>query len=166
MFLPDPSCRFSEETLSLMPSIGFIKEETSESEKHEIFPCPCCGYLVHKEPPGSYSICEICFWEDDDTQLRYPELAGGANKVCLIEGQKNFAALGVCEARLLKHVRKPSESDRNDPEWRFVDPQRDNYERPKKPFSGKDYFDATGATDAVLKERTQLYYWRKNYWRR
>jgi len=29
------------------------------------YPCPCCGYLVFTEPPGSYDICSICFWEDD-----------------------------------------------------------------------------------------------------
>lgn len=30
------------------------------------FTCPCCGYKTMKgKPPGTYEICEICFWEDD-----------------------------------------------------------------------------------------------------
>jgi rubrerythrin len=35
------------------------------------YPCPGCGYLVFDEPPGSYEICPICFWEDDLAQLRF-----------------------------------------------------------------------------------------------
>jgi len=60
-------------------------------------PCPSCGYDVFGEPPGSYDICPICFWEDDIVQLAFPDLAGGANKCSLIEGQHNFAAFGACE---------------------------------------------------------------------
>ncbi|WP_241494482.1 CPCC family cysteine-rich protein [Pseudomonas asplenii] len=30
-----------------------------------MFTCPCCGYAVFEEPPGSHDICPICFWEDD-----------------------------------------------------------------------------------------------------
>ncbi|WP_248129036.1 CPCC family cysteine-rich protein [Pseudomonas sp. W2Aug9] len=27
-----------------------------------MFTCPCCGYAVFEEHPGSYDICPICFW--------------------------------------------------------------------------------------------------------
>ena len=37
-------------------------------------PCPCCGYLVFDEEPGSYSICPICYWEDDAVQLQLARL--------------------------------------------------------------------------------------------
>lgn len=53
------------------------------------YPCPCCGYLVFDESPGSHEICPICFWEDDLTQLRFPLMSGGANPVSLIEAQEN-----------------------------------------------------------------------------
>ncbi|HEY5908286.1 MAG TPA: CPCC family cysteine-rich protein, partial [Vicinamibacteria bacterium] len=43
------------------------------------YPCPCCGYLMFKESPGSHDICKICFWEDDIVQLRDPHFSGGAN---------------------------------------------------------------------------------------
>ena len=53
-------------------------------------PCPVCGYLVFDEPPGSYAICPICFWDDDRIQLGYPLMAGGANSVSLYEAQQQF----------------------------------------------------------------------------
>lgn len=31
----------------------------------ERYPCPCCGHLVFEDPPGSYEICPVCFWEDE-----------------------------------------------------------------------------------------------------
>ncbi len=46
------------------------------------FPCPCCSSHEISEV-GGYEICSICGWEDDPVQSRYPELAGGANKVSL-----------------------------------------------------------------------------------
>jgi hypothetical protein len=55
------------------------------------YPCPCCGYLVFEEEPGSYDICPICFWEDDLSQLRWLDSAGGANRPSLIEAQVTFA---------------------------------------------------------------------------
>src|SRR5436190_23116503 len=45
------------------------------------YPCPVCGYLVFDEPPGSYAICPICFWEDDAIQLGFPLMGGGANSI-------------------------------------------------------------------------------------
>lgn len=31
--------------------------------------CLSCGYkTLDEEPPGTYDICEICFWEDDGYQ--------------------------------------------------------------------------------------------------
>jgi len=38
------------------------------------YPCPCCGYrTLISPPPGTYDICEVCFWEDDAGQFEYPE---------------------------------------------------------------------------------------------
>lgn len=51
------------------------------------FPCPSCGFEVFSEPPGSYEICDLCGWEDDHVQLRFPAMAGGANKLSLAEYQ-------------------------------------------------------------------------------
>ncbi|NGZ76916.1 hypothetical protein GYN08_16540 [Saccharibacillus sp. VR-M41] len=76
------------------------------------FACPCCGYrTLTEEPPGSYDICGICFWEDDAGQFYDPDNPGGANKVSLREAQENFAKFGACEEQSIPHVRKPRPSD-------------------------------------------------------
>ena len=36
------------------------------------YACPCCGFLTLDEaPPGTFAICPVCFWEDDDVQFRH-----------------------------------------------------------------------------------------------
>ena len=53
--------------------------------------CPCCGFdTFDKNDRGNYSICPICFWEDDPVQFDEPDMTCGANRVSLTEGQKNF----------------------------------------------------------------------------
>lgn len=82
------------------------------------YTCPCCGYLTLSEFPGSYDICEICFWEDDGVQLFDPSCAGGANHPSLMEAQRNFQQFGACSEREKDSGREPTESDRRDPKWR------------------------------------------------
>ena len=60
-------------------------------------------------------------------QLAFPDLAGGANKCSLIEGQRSFAAFGACEMRITDHVRAPLESETRDPAWRPLQPVLDCY---------------------------------------
>jgi hypothetical protein len=119
-------------------------------------PCPCCGYLTSSEP-GSYDICPICDWEDDLSQLRFPEMSGGANHLSLMEAQANFEVIGASDPNHLEHVRPATTSDPRDPLWRRLDPAVDEIERPAR---GLDY----GST--YPSDSTQLYYWRPNYWRR
>jgi hypothetical protein len=107
--------------------------------------------MVHNEPPGSDDICPVCFWEDDLSQLRFPEEVG-ANKVSLIQGQKNYAAIGAKEKRVRKLVRGPLANEQRDPQWRPIDSQRDQYERLLP-----DVIDTATYPD----DHTVLYYWRK-----
>jgi len=92
------------------------------------YPCPCCGHLVFVEPPGSYDICNVCFWEDDNIQLRWPDYEGGANGPSLIESQQNFAAQGAMEQRFLGLVRPPAEDEPREPGWRPIDIATDSFE--------------------------------------
>lgn len=117
-------------------------------------PCPCCGHLVFDEPPGSYGICPICFWEDDVVQLRWPDLGGGANKPSLIESQIAYEKHEVMEERFANHVRRPDATDVLDNGWRPLDRDRDNFE----PLGEK--------TDEWPPDRSVLYWWRSTYWRR
>ena len=117
------------------------------------YPCPCCGYLQFGEPPGSYEICDICFWEDDPIQLRWPNWKGGANRLSLIDAQRAFADLGAKEASKLRHVRLPGPADLRDEGWRPIDRAADSFEP-----SGEH-------TDPWPKDRTTLYWWRPSFWR-
>jgi len=69
--------------------------------------------LTLDEPPdGTFDICAVCFWEDDDVQLRDPEFAGGANLVSLREARENFIAFGASERRFVRNVRAPKPDER------------------------------------------------------
>jgi hypothetical protein len=119
--------------------------------------CPCCGYIVFDEPPGSYAICPICFWEDDEVQLRFPTLEGGANCPSLIEAQQNFIKHGACEQRFKGNVHPPTAEIRKDTEWHPINANEDKFEAP---FASGDQF------VPYPDDFTTLYYWRANYWRR
>jgi hypothetical protein len=64
----------------------------------------------------------VCFWNDDQIQLRWPDCQGGANKPSLVEAQQMFIALGAKEARILPLVRPARDDEPLEPGWRPVDP--------------------------------------------
>ena len=50
----------------------------------EKYKCPCCGNdTLMEEPPGTFEICPLCHWEDDNVQFDDPDYAGGANLLSL-----------------------------------------------------------------------------------
>jgi len=112
--------------------------------------------MVFDEPPGSWDICPICFWEDDISQLRFVDMGGGANRPALVDAQHNHASFGCSERRLLSHVRPPADSERRDPGWRFVDVTSDVEPRTRGVDNGATY----------PSDRTTLYDWRSSDWRR
>ncbi|MED1780550.1 CPCC family cysteine-rich protein [Brevibacillus fortis] len=84
----------------------------------EKYTCPCCGYkTLDEEPPGTYIICKICFWEDDPVQFDDPDYGGGANIPSLRQAQHNFVEFGSCEERCIPFVRNPTIADLRDPNW-------------------------------------------------
>ncbi len=73
------------------------------------YPCPCCGFLtLDQKPPGTYAICPVCWWEDDDVQARDPDYAGGANRLSLRQARENFRHCGASDAEFTSKVRKPT----------------------------------------------------------
>lgn len=118
------------------------------------YPCPCCGYEVFSEGPGSYEICPICFWEDDAVQLEFAVNGGGANDASLIEAQRNFADFGASEEKVRRYVRPPSDIDRREAAWRPIDLQRDRFEDSNDPLALR-----------APKHDECLYYWRQTFWR-
>lgn len=108
------------------------------------YPCPSCGFLMFNEPPGSYSICSICGWEDDHVQLRFPAMRGGANKESLYEAQQIW----------IKKI--PLEIQEY--EWRVRDkdwsPLKLEECSSRIPTTGLEYFNAAA-------EEPPPYYWQK-----
>jgi len=60
--------------------------------KIALFTCPCCGYPTLRMKRGSYEICMLCNWEDDNQDdPDAEEIWGGPNKAySLIEARINF----------------------------------------------------------------------------
>lgn len=56
-------------------------------------------------PPGSFHICLVCRWEDDNIQFAKPDYDGGANLPSLNQARENFRRLGVSNPRLAQYAR-------------------------------------------------------------
>ncbi|GHT82271.1 hypothetical protein FACS1894125_4580 [Actinomycetota bacterium] len=55
-----------------------ISEDNDRKKK-----CPVCGFQTLPSDDGSFWICEVCWWEDDDIQADDPNYEGGANGLSL-----------------------------------------------------------------------------------
>ena len=77
----------------------------------EHFPCPCCGFLTMPERRGSFTICEVCAWEDDDVQYVDPDFEGGANDPSLNQARANYRRLGVSDPQLADMGRAPEPAE-------------------------------------------------------
>ena len=117
-----------------------------------MYTCPCCGYKVFEEFPGSFDICPICYWEDDAVQLFFPMMSGGANKVSLIEAQVNYFQFGASTIQMVKNVREPKDTELKDPSWFPLYQKKVHLPNPQK-----DHRQVGNETD--IKE---LCYWLKN----
>jgi hypothetical protein len=114
------------------------------------FTCPCCGNHTLSEPPGSYEICKVCFWEDDGVQLLDPAFRGGANGPSLMECQANFQRFGASEERFVGNVRPPGPGETRDPEWRPAVESDQRSSRVPRDLSDEEY-----------KNVETWYYWKR-----
>jgi len=89
-------------------------------EANQKYACPCCGfYTLDEEPKGTFDICPVCYWEDDNIQSDDPAYEGGANGVSLIKARENFKKFGAISEQYIQYVRNPAEeeTDRFGNEW-------------------------------------------------
>jgi hypothetical protein len=122
------------------------------------FPCPCCGYLVFDQLPGSSDVCPICFWEDDVEQLAFPDLKNRSNIPSLREAQQNFTRIGAVETRFRECVCQPAEAYIRDVDWRPFDPSVDPHLSWSKQEDHERWKQVTDTSEVCL------YYWRPDYW--
>ncbi|MGQ0841426.1 CPCC family cysteine-rich protein [Actinokineospora sp.] len=108
------------------------------------FPCPCCGRVVHAQEPGSQGVCPVCFWEDDIVQLASPEFADGANRISLIQAQRNYQVYAACELRFRSKVRYADVDEPLDFGFRYIDLDHDRFDSPRQDCA----------------PRSSLYWWR------
>jgi len=76
-------------------------------ESDQRFACPCCQLpTLEEQPPGTFLICPVCWWEDDDAQFRRPDLVGGANGVSLEQARRNYSECGISDPAARRYQRK------------------------------------------------------------
>jgi hypothetical protein len=89
------------------------------------YACPCCGFLTLSElPPGTFAICPICYWEDDNVQFNDSAYGGGANEESLRQARANYREFGASSRRVINLVRHPVEVEK--PMNPLPDSQSDN----------------------------------------
>jgi hypothetical protein len=77
------------------------------------YACPCCDCFTLDEPPsGTFAICPVCCWEDDNVQFADLDYEGGANKASLRQAREVFRRIGASEARRLGRARPPLREER------------------------------------------------------
>jgi hypothetical protein len=75
--------------------------------------CPCCGFLTLPDPPpGTFFICPVCRWEDDNVQYEDVNYTGGANRASLLQAQANFRVHGTSDLARRGRVRPPLPPER------------------------------------------------------
>jgi hypothetical protein len=63
---------------------------------------------LSEEPPGTFKICPVCWWEDDDHAVfGNRNRRRGTNRVTLGEAQANYRRIGAADDAYLGRVRPP-----------------------------------------------------------
>jgi hypothetical protein len=90
----------------IRPAVALSMEASRDVS--QVYQCPCCAYLTLTEKsPGTFQICPVRSWEDDNIQAADPRREGGANSVSLEEARRNFTQFGAASKDALLWVRKP-----------------------------------------------------------
>ena len=89
------------------PTDGYLFEIVARKEK---MACPCCGYKTFSAR-GQYSICPVCFFEDDPAAYLVPDGYQDFSLTSLAEAQRNYKEFGACSRDMIPHVRAPREDE-------------------------------------------------------
>ena len=76
------------------------------------YKCVCCDYrTLSSQPPGTFEICPVCYWEDDNVQFDDPNYDGGANNISLNKARENYKRIGAIIDDYIKSVREPLDDE-------------------------------------------------------
>jgi len=101
-----------------------------QKKEENLFTCPCCGYKTLKdESPGSFYICRVCQWTDDNLQSDDPDYVeenGTPNDVSLRKAQRNFYKVPDDKKLTFENLIKPGEVRwyDHDENWKPLDEER------------------------------------------
>lgn len=75
--------------------------------------CPCCGCLtIDDYEEVIIGICEVGYWQYDETSQSNPLISIEPNKVPLIQAKDNYKKFGAVEERFIPYIRKPREDEK------------------------------------------------------
>lgn len=81
--------------------------------KPQKYKCPCCGYytleVMECYDKPYWEICDVCGWMYDETDQKYPDIAGG-NHISFNEAKENYNKMGKVR-KDLNFCRFPFESE-------------------------------------------------------
>lgn len=64
-----------------------------------------------EEPPGTFEVCPVCYWEDDEVQFKNLDYDGGANAVSLRVACQNYSRIRACSEEFVMYVRPPTKEE-------------------------------------------------------
>ena len=71
--------------------------------------CPCCNCLtIDDKMCPIVEICEVCYWQYDETAQDNPNKIIGPNSVSLNDARYNYKKFGASDYRFKNHVRRPT----------------------------------------------------------
>jgi rubredoxin len=60
-----------------------------KSGRDDSMKCPVCGKYDFARK-DDFDVCDVCGWENDESQLEDPDYAGGANEMSLNEAREAY----------------------------------------------------------------------------
>ncbi|MFT4649829.1 MAG: hypothetical protein ACI9X4_003070 [Glaciecola sp.] len=60
------------------------------------YQCPCCDFYSMARR-NVHDICQVCYWEDDGTDLDRLNQISDSNHITLFEARHNFNAFGASD---------------------------------------------------------------------
>jgi hypothetical protein len=90
------------------------KSTVSPLRDGPLYRCPCCHCRTLEER-GAFTICPVCYWEDDGQDDDDADtVRGGPNgTLSLTAARENYIRIGACDEKFVSSVRLPTNEERS-----------------------------------------------------